>query len=141
MGQRLQALKKCVDTDKQKKYNICVMDRSEEKKRRDRKNAVRLLSMVSQFAIMMLVPIVGCFFAGLWLDRHFGTQWCAIVLFFIGALAGFTNIYKLTKEYTANHEDRKSPEGEVGAAQGSGGAVHRDSGSRDTDTGGSSDIL
>ena len=88
---------------------------------------------------------VGCFFAGLWLDRHFGTQWCAIVLFFIGALAGFTNIYKLTreftKEYTANHEDRKSPEGEMGAAQGSGGAVHRDSSSRDTDTGGSSDIL
>ena len=121
------------------------MDRSEEKKRKDRRTAVRLLSMVSQFAIMMLVPIVGCFFAGLWLDRHFGTQWCAIVLFFIGALAGFTNIYKLTREYTkentANHEDRKSPEGEVGATQGSGGAVHRDSGSRDTDTGGPSDIL
>ena len=32
-------------------------------------------------------------------------------------------------------------EGKMGAAQGSGGAVHRDSSGRDTDTGGSSDIL
>ncbi len=81
------------------------MDRSPEKKRKDRRNTVRLLGMITQFALNMIVPMCMCFFAGLWLDRRFGTKWIVIVMFFVGALAGFTNVYRLIKRLTKDGGD------------------------------------
>ena len=78
------------------------MDRSPEKKQKDRRETARLLTMITQFGINMLVPVCICFFAGRMLDKHFGTAWITIVLFFIGALAGFTNVYWLAKWYFKN---------------------------------------
>lgn len=46
----------------------------------------------------MLVPIMLCTFLGIFLDRVLGTSFIVIVLFFIGALAGFTNIFKLVRD-------------------------------------------
>ena len=80
---------------------------SEEKKRKDRKQAAQLLTMISQFAITMLVPIFLCFFAGLFIDRHFGTSIWTIILFFVGALAGFTNVYRLAKKYFKNSDEER----------------------------------
>ena len=81
------------------------MDRSPEKKRKDRRNTARLLGMITQFALNMIVPMCMCFFAGLWLDRRFGTKWIVIVMFFVGALAGFTNVYRLIKRLTEDGGD------------------------------------
>lgn len=78
------------------------MDRSPEKKQKDRKNTARLLTMITQFGLNMLVPMCMCFFAGRYLDKHFGTNWITVVLFFVGALAGFTNVYRLAKRYIKN---------------------------------------
>ena len=103
---------------------------SEEKKRKDRRKAAALIGMISQFGITMMVPIFLCFFAGRALDKHFGTAWWTIVLFFVGALAGFRNIYVLAKKYFKNDE------GQVDSPQRSGGAMDRDnalgSGASDT---------
>jgi len=105
---------------------------SEEKKRKDRRRTVQLLGMISQFGFTMLAPIFLCFFAGRLLDKHFGTVWWTIVLFFVGALAGFRNIYVLAKKYFKNDE------GQVDSPQRSGGALDRDSalgsGASDTHT-------
>ncbi len=49
--------------------------------------------MVLQFGINMLVPILLCTFAGIFLDRLFSTSFIVIILFFLGAMAGFRNIY------------------------------------------------
>lgn len=51
------------------------------------------MALITQFGINMLVPIFLCFFAGMWLDNKFGTSFWMIVLFFVGAAAGFRNIY------------------------------------------------
>lgn len=103
---------------------------SEEKKQKDKRKAVALLGMISQFGITMMVPIFLCFFVGRALDKHFGTAWWTIVLFFVGALAGFRNIYVLAKKYFKNDE------GQVDSPQRSGGAMDRDnalgSGASDT---------
>ena len=82
------------------------MDRSEEKKAKDRKQTVRLLTMISQFGINMLVPIAMCFFIGMYLDRRLGTSYITIILFFVGALAGFRNIYMFAKRYAKNDPER-----------------------------------
>ena len=61
------------------------------------KNVYQALIMISQFAVNMLVPIFICFFIGVFLDRKFGTSFWMVVLFFVGALAGFTNVFRFAK--------------------------------------------
>ncbi len=63
------------------------------KKHEDRK-VIRALSMLLQFTLFLLVPICGMGALGYYLDRRFGTKWIAILFFFIGAVAGFQNIYR-----------------------------------------------
>ena len=62
------------------------------------RDVYRSLAMISQFGINMIVPILMCGALGLFLDRKLGTGYLAILLFFIGALAGFRNIYVFSKK-------------------------------------------
>ena len=62
------------------------------------KNVYRALMMISQFGINMLVPIFICSFVGMFLDWRFGTSFWMVVLFFVGALAGFTNVFRFAKK-------------------------------------------
>ena len=61
------------------------------------KNIFKSLVMISQFGINMLVPICLCVAAGIWLDKKCNTSFWVIVLFFMGAIAGFQNIFKMAK--------------------------------------------
>ena len=62
------------------------------------KTVWQCLTLISQFGIMMLVPTGMMFALGYWLDGRLGTQFFAIVLFFVGVLAGFGNIYRLARQ-------------------------------------------
>ena len=61
------------------------------------RNVGQALVLVFQFSIDMLVPICICSLAGWWLDKHFGTSWIFVTLFFVGALAGGRNVYRFAK--------------------------------------------
>ena len=61
------------------------------------KNVYQALMMISQFGINMLVPIFVCSFVGMFLDWKFGTSFWMVTLFFVGALAGFTNVFRFAK--------------------------------------------
>lgn len=63
------------------------------KRKKYDKSVYRSLALITQFGINMLVPIFLCSFLGIWLDEKCGTSYLAIVFFFVGALAGFRNIY------------------------------------------------
>ena len=69
------------------------------------KSVYRSLVLISQFGINMLVPIFLCTFLGIWLDERLGTSWIMLVLFFIGALAGFRNCYLVAKRIYQNKGD------------------------------------
>ena len=62
------------------------------------KTVWQCLTLISQFGIMMLVPTGMMFALGYWLDGRLGTQFFAVVLFFVGVLAGFGNIYRLSRQ-------------------------------------------
>lgn len=81
------------------------MQKSDDRDKAGKREVMRLLPMITQFAITMLVPIVLCFFAGAALDKHFGTKYWTVILFFAGALAGFRNIYVLSRRYFKNDPD------------------------------------
>lgn len=57
------------------------------------------LVMVFQFGINMLVPIFACTLAGVWLGNKFDINWLAIPFFFIGAIAGGQNVYRMAKKF------------------------------------------
>lgn len=65
------------------------------------------LALISQFGITMLVPIAMMFIAGYWLDQKLGTSWIAVAFFFIGALAGFSNVFHLARKIYGRKEKRK----------------------------------
>lgn len=61
------------------------------------RNVYQALTMITQFGINMLVPIFLCSFAGMFLDRKLGTSFWMVLLFFVGTLAGFTNVFRFAK--------------------------------------------
>lgn len=68
------------------------------------KSVYRSLALITQFGINMLVPIFLCSFLGIWLDKKLGTAYWMLLLFFVGALAGFRNCYIMAKRI---YEDKK----------------------------------
>ena len=62
------------------------------------KNVYQAFMMITQFSINMLVPIFICSFVGMFLDWKFGTSFWTVALFFVGALAGFTNVFRFAKK-------------------------------------------
>ena len=64
------------------------------------------LTMILQFGLNMIVPIAICMALGIWLDKKFDMPWVILVLFFAGALAGFTSIYKMAKPFMKSERKR-----------------------------------
>lgn len=69
-----------------------------------KKSVYQSLAVITQFGINMLVPIFMCSFAGLFLDRKLGTAFWFVLLFFVGALAGFRNISILARKIYEGEE-------------------------------------
>lgn len=78
-----------------------------------RRTVHRALMTITQFGINMLVPIFMCSFAGMYIDRWLGTSFVMIVLFFLGAAAGFRNVYILARRIINDSPDANSPYGRV----------------------------
>ena len=71
-----------------------------------KKKVFRSLTLISQFGINMLVPIFICSFAGMFLDRRLGTSFFMIILFFVGAIAGFRNIFILARRIYEDKDEK-----------------------------------
>ncbi len=79
---------------------------SKKNKKDDMRYVWDALIMVFQFGINMLVPIFICTFLGVWLGNKFDISWIVIPLFFVGAIAGGNNIYKMSKKFI-DSQDKK----------------------------------
>ena len=74
----------------------------------ENRRVVQALSMVSQFTIHMLVPIGICSYVGYWLDKKLNTSFVFVFFFFIGALAGGRNIYRLAQNISGGKDKMPS---------------------------------
>ena len=75
-----------------------------------KKSVYQSLALITQFSIHMLVPIFLCTFLGIYLDKKLHTSFLVILLFFIGALAGFRNIYIFARQIYDKKEERDQNE-------------------------------
>ncbi|MBP3460694.1 MAG: AtpZ/AtpI family protein [Lachnospiraceae bacterium] len=71
------------------------------------KNVYRSLVMITQFGLNMLVPICICSFLGIFMDKKLGTSFFVIIFFFVGALAGFRNVFLFARKI---YEDKEKPD-------------------------------
>lgn len=71
------------------------------------KNVHKSLMMITQFSVNMLVPIAICSLLGYAIDKSLGTKFVFIIMFFIGAIAGFRNIYILSKGIFDDADSKK----------------------------------
>ncbi len=84
------------------------MESKKRGKRKYGKSVYQSLTMITQFGINMVVPIALCSFAGYYLDRWLGTSYLVVILFFVGAAAGFRNVYIFAKRiFTQPPESKK----------------------------------
>ena len=67
-----------------------------------KKEVFQSFSLILQFGINMIVPILLCTFAGIFLDRLLSTSFIVIIMFFLGAMAGFRNIFVLAGKVNRN---------------------------------------
>ena len=93
-------------------YNfVCVKGNS--MKKVNMREITESFSMVLQFGINMLVPIVMCIAVGVWIGDKYDMDWIVIPLFFVGALAGYTSIFKMVKQYLKKTEKKTKKEQDV----------------------------
>lgn len=76
-------------------------------KKNNNREVFKAFTMVLQFGINMLVPIFMCTMAGVWLGDEFDIDWIVIPLFFVGALAGYTNVYKMARGFLKDQDTKK----------------------------------
>ena len=87
---------------------ILLLDNRKGKAVKYNRNVYHALTMISQFGINMLVPIFLCSFIGIAIDKKCGTSYWMIILFFVGACAGFTNVFRFAKRiYDTPAQTRK----------------------------------
>ena len=70
-------------------------------------------SMVLQFGLNMIVPIAMCIALGVWLGDKYDMDWIVIPLFFVGALAGYTSIFKMVRQYLKKTDKKAKKENDV----------------------------
>lgn len=72
------------------------------------RSVYQALTMIGQFGINMLVPVLFCSFLGIFLDRKLGTDFLVILLFFVGALAGGFNVYRFSRQIFSKESERSA---------------------------------
>ncbi len=75
--------------------------------KKDKKMVQDALIMVFEISINMIVPILLCTFFGAWLGEKLDKLWIVVPFFFIGAMAGYTNIYKMAKRFLKDKDTKK----------------------------------
>ena len=71
-----------------------------------RKNVYQSFTMVMQFGLNMIVPILMCTMLGVYIGEKYDILFIVAPLFFIGELAGFRNIYRMAKKIFEQESDR-----------------------------------
>lgn len=73
---------------------------------KQKKGVWQALVMLTQFSINMLVPIVLCTVAGAYIGERYDMKWISVPLFFLGAVAGGQNCYRMAKQLYKDEKKR-----------------------------------
>lgn len=70
---------------------------------------MKMFAMISQLGISVVLPILLCVFAGVWIDDRFGTQ-LTVVFIILGVLAGVRNAYVMLQKIVTDMKEEQDEE-------------------------------
>lgn len=73
----------------------------------DKVKTLQMLTMVSQLGLVMLVSVGMTTALGIWLDKRLGTCFITVIMFFLGAAAGASAIYRMVKRIYGEDENER----------------------------------
>lgn len=73
---------------------------------KNQRKVFQSLTLILQFGLNMIVPICLCTLFGVWLGEKYEIPIITVPLFIVGALAGFTNIFKMAKNIYKRDEKK-----------------------------------
>lgn len=64
----------------------------------DKRKTFQALTLVTQLGLIMISSVGIAMWLGMWLDEKLGTSFLTVVMFFLGAIAGFQAAYRTVKQ-------------------------------------------
>lgn len=64
----------------------------------DKRKTFQALTLVTQLGLIMISSVGIAMWLGMWLDEKLGTSFLTVVMFFLGAIAGFQAAYRMVKQ-------------------------------------------
>lgn len=80
----------------------------------DKRKTFQILTLVTQLGLLMISSVGIAMWLGIWLDRRLGTSFMTVILFFLGAVAGFQSAYRMIKQIFRDEGDRNDKSSEKG---------------------------
>lgn len=80
--------------------------------REDKRKTFQTLALITQLGLIMISSVGIASGIGIWLDRKLGTTFITVVMFFLGAIAGFQAVYRMVRQIFKDEDGKDDRDSE-----------------------------
>lgn len=80
--------------------------------REDKRKTFQTLALITQLGLIMISSVGIASWIGVWLDRKLGTSFITVVMFFLGAAAGFQTVYRMVRQIFRDEDGKDDRDSE-----------------------------
>ena len=73
--------------------------------KKEKQQVLGMLALITQLGVIMIVSILMCTLIGNWIGRRLDMKWISVLGFFLGAMSGFTGVYRTVSKYIKKNKD------------------------------------
>ena len=80
--------------------------------REDKRKTFQTLALITQLGLIMISSVGIASWIGVWLDRKLGTSFITVVMFFLGAIAGFQAVSRMVRKIFRDEDGKDDRDSE-----------------------------
>ena len=73
--------------------------------KKEKQQVLAMLALITQIGVIMIVSILICTLIGNWIGQRLDMEWISVIGFFLGAMSGFTGVYRTVSKYLKNKKN------------------------------------
>ena len=73
--------------------------------KKEKQQVLGMLALITQLGVIMIVSILMCTLIGNWIGCRLDMEWISVLGFFLGAMSGFTGVYRTVSKYIKKNKD------------------------------------
>ena len=70
--------------------------------KKEKQQVLAMLALITQIGVIMIVSILICTLIGDWIGKRLDMEWISVLGFFLGAMSGFTGVYRTVSRFINN---------------------------------------